>query len=407
MTTFRRFDSPVAGMLVAAAAATAFVVARWHDAAQDRLGNFVLAGASYTHRTAANANVPVHSGNGYDGQFYYRLALNPFTLSRNAFGIHLDSLSRVERMGYPFLAWAVSLGHHAEVPLALVIVNVIACSVVALAGGMLAQSAGRHALWGLAFAGYWGYLWTLGRDLTELTAAAFVMLGFAALLRRAPGWAALAFLGAVVSKETSVLLIGMLALSTLYLRLAGRPTLFTPGSTRETPPLNKGWKSFRLMYADVAYLVPLGGFVAWEATLLAATGKLPIFKSGGENLGPPFLGLYRGFDHYLRLFPHRSALFWLAELGVLSLLALGAALSLRTAPFEFRVLWGFSVLLALSTATGIWLGDVGFRSLDDTYLMSWVVLLFRPPLRPLGLKPWTVLCVGTWFVVFVELVRAI
>jgi hypothetical protein len=407
MTTIRKFDSPLAGMLVAAVAATVFVVARWHHAAQRQLGNFVLAGANYTHRTAANRNVPIHSGNGYDGQFYYRLALDPFDLSRNAFGNHLDSLSRVERMGYPFLAWAVSLGHHANTPLALVIVNVIACSVVALAGGMLAQSAGRHAFWGLAFAGYWGYLWTLGRDLTELTAAAFVMLGFAALLRRAPVWSALAFLGAVVSKETSVLLIGMLALSTLSLRLQGRPTLFTPGATGVTPPPTKGWKEFRLLRTDMAYLIPLGGFVAWEGVLLAATGKLPIFKSGGENLGPPFLGLYRGLVHYARLFPDRASIYWLAELGILGVLALGALISLRTAPFEFRVLWGFSVLLALSTATGIWLGDVGFRSLDDTYLMSWVILLFRPPLRPLGLKPWTVLCVGTWCVVFVELVRAI
>jgi hypothetical protein len=396
----RRFDSPAAAMLAAAAAATAFVVARWHDAAQQRLGNFVLAGSNYVHRTAANSNVRIQGGNGYDGQFYYRLALNPFDLARNAYGVHLDSLSRVERMGYPFLAWVVSLGHHAEVPLALVIVNVIACSVVALAGGMLAQSAGRHALWGLAFAGYWGYLWTLGRDLTELTAAAFLMLGFAALLRRAPFLAAAAFLGAVVSKETSVLLIGLLALSTICLRWQGRPTLLSPAAPAR-------WSNLRPQRSDVAYLVPLAGFVAWEGVLLAATGKLPIFKSGGENLGPPFLGLYRGLVHYAHLFPDRASLFWLGELGLLAVVALGAAISLRTAPFEFRVLWGFSVLLALSTATGIWLGDVGFRSLDDTYLMSWVVLLFRPPLRPLGLKPWTVLCAGTWAVVFVELVRSI
>ena len=65
------------------------------------------------------------------------------------------------------------------------------------------------------------------------------------------------------------------------------------------------------------------------------------------------------------------------------------------------------MLLALSTATGIWLGDVGFRSLDDTYLMSWVVLLFRPPLRPLASSPGRSSALGTWFVVFVELVRSI
>ncbi|HEY2215756.1 MAG TPA: hypothetical protein VGH31_11920 [Acidimicrobiales bacterium] len=408
MITLRRFDSPLTNFVIAAVAATGFVMARWHDAARHRLGDFVVAGAKYVHRTPANRAIPIRSGSGYDGQFYYRLALSPFDLSRNGFGVHLDSFSRVERMGYPFLAWVVSLGQHANLPLALVVVNVIACSVVALAGGLVARSAGRHALWGLAFAGYWGYLWTLGRDLTELTAAAFLMLGFAALLRHAPGWAALAFLGAVVSKETTVLLVGVLALSTLYRRRQGRPTLLaTPRTSADGTARPESWTRLRPRYADMAYLVPLAGFVAWEAVLFAATGKLPIYKSGGENLGLPFLGIYRGFTHYIRLVPSTASAIWFGELSVLGLLVLGAFLALRQAPFEFRVVWVFSVLLALSTTTGIWLGDVGFRSLDDTYLMSWVILLFRPARQSFGLKPWVVLCVGTWIGVSVELVRFI
>ena len=52
-------------------------------------------------------------------------------------------------------------------------------------------------------------------------------------------------------------------------------------------------------------------------------------------------------------------------------------------------------------ATGIWLGDVGFRSLDDLYLMGWLVLLYRRG----PIWPWAVLCGGAWVTVFVELVR--
>jgi hypothetical protein len=65
------------------------------------------------------------------------------------------------------------------------------------------------------------------------------------------------------------------------------------------------------------------------------------------------------------------------------------------------VLWGVSILLILSTASGIWLGDVGFRSLDDAYLLSWLVLLYRPG----RILPWALVCSVTWVVVFVELVR--
>jgi hypothetical protein len=44
---------------------------------------------------------------------------------------------------------------------------------------------------------------------------------------------------------------------------------------------------------------------------------------------------------------------------------------------------------------------VGFRSLDDTYIMSWLVLLHRRQ----SIWPWAVICFGTWCLVFVELVR--
>ena len=239
MIRLQRYNSPAVPMLIAIPAATLFVVLRWRVAANEKLGNFVVAGSRYASSTRVPSDLPVGTGSGYDGQFYYRLALDPFDLARTAFGIRLDSFSRVERMGYPFLAWLVARGQHASVPLALVVVNVIACGIVALAGGLLARSAGRHALWGLVFAGYWGYLWTLGRDLTELTAAAFLLLGLAAMVRQAPILSGVALLCATVSKETSVLLVGTLALTALYLRLSEpqlEPVLSSDGSSAGSSP---------------------------------------------------------------------------------------------------------------------------------------------------------------------------
>lgn len=65
------------------------------------------------------------------------------------------------------------------------------------------------------------------------------------------------------------------------------------------------------------------------------------------------------------------------------------------------MLWVVSIALIFCAATGIWLGDVGFRSLDDAYIMSWLVLLHRPG----RIWPWAALCLAAWVVVFVELVR--
>ena len=337
----------------------------------------------------------------------------------------MDSFSRVERMGYPFLAWLVARGQHDSVPLALVVVNVIACGIVALAGGLLARSAGRHALWGLVFAAYWGYLWTLGRDLTELTAAAFLLLGLAAMVRQAPILSGVALLCATVSKETSVLLVGILALTALYLRLKEpqrEPVLSPDGSSAGSSPAGASGPAVSALgtsergasgpgalgrlsprRSDLAFLIPIAGFIVWQLVLVYATGKLPIYRSGGENLGIPLVGLARGLSHYLPLFPTTGSALWLGELLALTFVVVGGAISFRAAPIEFRALWAVSVLLALTTATGIWLGDVGFRSLDDAYLMSWLLLLYRRG----PIWPWALVCAGIWVVVFVELVKFI
>jgi hypothetical protein len=400
MTTKSRWDSPLTPLLVASAVATVFVVLRWLVAAHRQLGRFVVAGSDFASRSRVPKNLPVGAGSGYDGQFYYRLALDPFDLARRAFGIRFDSLSRVERIGYPFLAWLVARGQHAAVPLALVIVNVAACGVVALAGGLLAKSAGRHALWGLVFAGYWGYLWTLGRDLTELTAAAFVLLGLAAWVRKAPIWSGLALLGAVVSKETSVLYVVILGAVALWGRVSRQPVGSTTATASTSPRVLAQLMPRR---SDLAFLIPALGVVAWQLVLLHATGRLPLFKSGGENLGTPIVGLLHGFAHYVSLFPSTASDLWFLELGVMILVAVGAAMSLPAIPIEFRLFWVMSILLVLSTARGIWLGDVGFRSLDDAYLMGWLAMLFGRK----QIWPWAVICAGTWLVVFVELVRFI
>jgi len=59
------------------------------------------------------------------------------------------------------------------------------------------------------------------------------------------------------------------------------------------------------------------------------------------------------------------------------------------------------VLLAVSPAPGIWLGDVGFRSIDTLYLFGWIVLLGSSR----RLWPLAVASALMWGVVCVELVR--
>jgi hypothetical protein len=78
--------------------------------------------------------VTVFRGSGYDGQFYYRLALNPANLHRSAYGIRFDNPYRVQRITYSVLAFVAAAGQMAAVPDALVAVNVLGLAVLALLG---------------------------------------------------------------------------------------------------------------------------------------------------------------------------------------------------------------------------------------------------------------------------------
>jgi hypothetical protein len=310
-------------------------------------------------------------------------------------------------MGYPFLAWLVAAGNHARVPLALVVVNVAAAALLAFFAAMLARTAGRHALWGLVFPLYWGYLWTIGRDLTELTTAACVIAALAAVRLRQPWWAGLAFLAAVLSKETSVLLVLTLAGVTLWQRARAEAAVPVGaggiGGTALRTRLSR--RRLSLQSADVTWVLPLAGFAVWQIVLWVGTGELPIFRSGGDNLGLPFDGLVHGLSEYVSLFPSSASAIWFAELALLLVLiaVTGRALRTREAPVELRALWVASVVLGICAAPGIWRGDVGFRSLDDIYLTSWAVLLYTR----VTLRPWVLACGVAWVAVAVELIRYI
>src|SRR5260370_34455891 len=89
----------------------------------------------------------------------------------------MDQSSRSPRLGYPVLAWVLSLGQHQLVPVVLVVINLLAVAAMAVLGGMFARDSGRHALWGLAFAAYFGLVISVGRDTAEPLADACLLGG--------------------------------------------------------------------------------------------------------------------------------------------------------------------------------------------------------------------------------------
>lgn len=393
-----RFDRPRSVAALAGVAGALVAGARILVAGNGNVASFIVVGTAHV-RARVPRGIPITSGQGYDGQFFYRMALDPLNFHHTAYGIRMDTLSRFERIAYPAFGWLVAGGHSALVPWTLVIVNVIGLGCLGALGAVVARDAGRHSCWGLLLPGYFGFVWVLSRDLAEIVTATFVVAGVVALRRNRAVLAALAFSVGVLTRETALLVVGLLAVEGPLSWLcdwvvATRTASARPVESVRTP----GAKA-----PPVAWIVPCLAFVGWQLAARLATGSWPLLTSGQRNLGTPFVGIEQGFRYYLGLVPSRAAVLWFGELFILAAVAVAAAVSLRTTTARLyeRAAWITYGVLALTLAPGIWLGDVGFRSLDDFYVFSCIMLLSsRQRLTVPG-----VLVAGGWTVVAVELIK--
>jgi hypothetical protein len=351
-----RTDRPLLAGLIALAGWVSFVLLRLGLAAGGYITRFVRAARPYAHRNGVPPGLLVFPGNGYDGQFYYRLALDPANLHRTAFGITMDAPFRVQRIGYPALAWLVSAGQHAWVPAALVAVNVLALAAVGLAGGTLARDAGRHALWGLLLAGYFGFFMSAGNDLTEPVAAACLLGGIIACRRGRPVLAGAAFGYGALTRET--VLIVPLALGLTRLISQAR----------------------RAARADLAWAVPVVMFAAWQLVLRLATGSVILMDSAASNSSPglpfsQFAGAVRMNLGLLRP-PTGAACIWFLEVAVLAACTAAALASLRgPGPRYERFAFLLYVVELGALSANIWSGHADLRSIDEVYLLGTLILL--------------------------------
>jgi hypothetical protein len=115
-------------------------------------------------------------GPGYDGQFYFAMAHDPF-LTRPETAASLDDSLRYRRILYPLTAWVASGGQSGPLPYVLVLLNVAAATALIALGATAAVAAGRSAWWSLALAAFGGVWLPIARDLTEPLQLAFLAAG--------------------------------------------------------------------------------------------------------------------------------------------------------------------------------------------------------------------------------------
>ncbi len=357
-------NRPLVIGLITLLAATGFVVARWDLWSRRSIARFILIGQHFAHPAQLPPGMPLRAAYGYDGQFYYRLAINPVNFSHTAYGITVDQAYRFMRVGYPVITWLVSFGQRALVPYMLVAVNVAALAALAYGGAVIARQGGRHAAWGLLLPGYFGLVTSLCRDTAEPVAVAFMVAGLLAVRARRPVLAGSLLAFAVLTRETAMVAVAALAIVRVSGLLRRR----------------HGWGR-----PDVAWALPAAVFAAWQLVVYACIGSFPLLADGGRNAGAPFIAPFEAVKANLSNIDwsgYNATDIWLAELAVLLVFAIAALCSLRVsrAPVHERLALVLFLIEICVITPNTWSSlSADLRSFVEVYLMAVIVLLGRPP----------------------------
>jgi hypothetical protein len=344
--------------------ALAIVWGRMMVPADGDISRFVVAGDVFVNPDTVDPPIYVYENSwGYDGQFFWRLAVDPtnWELGTPHHGVTFDSAYRPPRILYPVLAWSLAGGHAEWVAATLVLVNVLAYGVIALLGAMVAERAGRPALSGLLIASTSGLVFALSRDLSDVVTLAALLAGVVALQRGRPGWATVAWTCAVLSREQAVLVIAGYGLWRLVALVR---------------------RQVRFSIADLPWIVPPVVVTLWQALLWARIGELPVASADDGNITAPFTVLVPTAFGWL----HGDTQPWddvVPFQFVLAVVLVGLAMwrgrTLLRADDRWLIMsLGLVLLLAVSLGEKVWDGPADLRQVLDVLALSWVVLLSCP-----------------------------
>lgn len=323
-----------------------------------------------TSAESAPASLTVQGpGEGFDGQFFYRLGADPWSTDDEVAGVTFDLPAlRNARWGYGALAWVASGGDTDLVPWALVGLNVAAMAAVGAVGGGLTRAGGRHAAWGLLLALWPGFAYSLSMDTSELVASAFLLGGLLALRHQRWAGAAALLSAAIVTRDTTAAVPAAVALTGAWTWFrAGPGSKDRPGTRRDH--LN--------LLASGA--LPLAVFGGWQLLQRARFGELPLTSSGDNNLNAPLSGLLDQLTKAIVPSGGDEAFRLLCIIGLLGLLG-AATWTLRTpttaTPAWERAAWVCSVAVVTLLNAYLWSGATAFmRAATEAGLMSTLLIL--------------------------------
>jgi hypothetical protein len=301
---------------------------------------------------------------GYDGQFYYAIARNPWRRHElvNEFGAF-----RHQRLLYPVLGWVFSGGDPWLLLWVLPAINLAAIAGLAALGVRLARHYGMSVWWGFVLPLAVNDGLPLLRDLTD-PLATFAVCGLLVgwLLNWRSGWLMLWAAAATLSREQSVLIV---------LVVLGVATW------------NRRWNAAASMSAALAL------WLAWFVLLRVWYGGWPLPPHSDYYFGSPFKGMLFRWTHLGYSGSRLSAVLHLLRMTVLTaqiLLALVLAARLPDRVLSLVALAGVTLAILTGIAAyedaasytrvfawiplGIWLASVRLRQYRPMWVLTPAIL---------------------------------
>jgi len=181
-----------------------------------RLESLLQLGSASSAITVLRHDFPtvvIPPGNGDDGEVFYAMARDPLHLGQVARQMDRPRY-RLQRPGYPLVAWVLHpRGGGRGLIWALAAANAIGVALGGAAVALLSQRAGRRPWWGLAAGALPGAFVTMRISCSDVLAAGLALLAVALFFDRRLLAAAVLALGAAMTKEVTLLVIGGSALA--------------------------------------------------------------------------------------------------------------------------------------------------------------------------------------------------
>ncbi len=337
------------------------------------LSFFVIAGDFFVDPHALLAPIYVRPGSyGYDGQFFYRLAVAPFSLADTAAGIRFDvPVYRSQRFLYPLLAWIVSAGQPGAAAAALFAINLAGIGGIAAAALSLVRRLALPDATAWAIVAWPGLLVTLTHDTAEIVAVAF-LLSAMAVRDRLPLYILFGAAATLTRETTAPVFAGLFLYDLLALRRGG---------------------SWRLALADGLAVVPLLAVHAVMPILWHQTTSEGVVA---HDFGWPLLGLGRALVEKVTALAasvsgHNRRSLAMLNLGALVLLFVVAG---RAAAAAYRARRGATAWIAAAwlppalLMAGLREGDGAFvtpfeycRAFSEFWPLSCLVIAAGSPAR--------------------------